>query len=355
VRWCSPLRAGARTSWTTSTALSAGRPPTEDAAGTGAFSIASSSDDGVTLEANRITTAASRHRSGRRQAVRPLRTRGRHDAGPGRLPVGGRPETAEFLSGRSRSTSARSSVLRLLADAQLRRPPFARLRSGARSTWPSTGGHRSAGPQGSRRRGGRPGLARYWARDPRAARAAFNPAEACVLLRAARLGPIEFTCLVPRTSRSSSAWRCSCSKQLGEIGRPHAAGVAAVRLVNQRIVSGQFDADMDLDSRRALRHGLPPLLALGGRGEALELLGLSKCPRDEALDSALDSVSEGNSARPSGGSKQRCATIRRRSSSPGTRRCSCEPPLHRAGDGAGRDAIYVLSRWLLRQPGSAAR
>jgi len=71
-RWCSALRAGARTSWTTSTALSAGRPPTGRRGWERARSP--SPPRRTTRDARGqpvLLRRASRHRSGRRQAVRP--------------------------------------------------------------------------------------------------------------------------------------------------------------------------------------------------------------------------------------------------------------------------------------------
>jgi len=328
--------------------------------GTGAFSIASSSDDGVTLEANRYYYGGPPAID--RVVVKPfdaLRTawagmmRGQVDF---LWEVG--PETAEFLSGRS-TVDVRSFLGFYAYSLMLNsaRPPFRKAE--VRRAFDMAVDRAVIVQQALKGRGvaaDGPVWPRYWARDPRAPAAAFNPAEAGVLLRAARQGPIEFTCLVPANFSILERMALLVQQQLGEIGVRMRLESLPSDVVNQRIVSGQFDAVMISILGGPYATVFHRFWHSAGEAKRWNFWGYRNARVDEALDSALDSVSErefGEAIRRFEAAvrddppavflawNQTVQAVSRRFIVP--------------ADGAGRDAIYVLSRWLLRQPGSAAR
>jgi len=328
--------------------------------GTGAFTITSSSADGVTLDANRHYYAGPAAID--RVVIRPfdaLRTawagmmRGQVDF---LWEVG--PETAEFLSDRA-AVEVRS-FLGFYAYALMfnsARPPF--RAAGVRRAVTMAVDREAIVQQALKGRGvvaDGPVWPRYWARDPRAPASAYNPAEAGVLLRAARQGPVEFTCLVPANFSILERMALLLQQQLGEINVRMRLESLPPDAFNQRIVSGQFDAVV--------------LSILGGpyatvfhrfwhspdEARRWNFWGYRNARVDEALDAALEAS----------GDQAFSDAVRRfeaavRDDPPAVflawnqtvqavSRRFVVPP-----ESAGRDAIYALNRWLLRQPGSAAR
>jgi len=328
--------------------------------GTGAFSIASSSDDGVTLEANRYYYGGPPAID--RVVVKPfdaLRTawagmmRGQVDF---LWEVG--PETSEFLSGRS-TVDVRSFLGFYAYSLMLNsaRPPFRKAE--VRRAFDMAVDRAVIVQQALKGRGvaaDGPVWPRYWARDPRAPAAAFNPAES--RRPAARRTPGTNRVHVPRArelldprahgaARAAAAWRDR---------RPHAAGVAAVRRSQPAHRLGPVRRGDDLDSRRALRHGLPPFLALGGRDEALELLGLPQRPRGRGarLGARLrqrQRIRRGHPEVRSGGARRSAGGLPRLEPDG----AGCEPPLRRAG-GRRRPRRDLRAQPLVAAPArSAAR
>jgi len=191
------------------------------------------------------------------------------------------PETSEFLSGRS-TVDVRSFLGFYAYSLMLNsaRPPFRKAE--VRRAFDMAVDRAVIVQQALKGRGvaaDGPVWPRYWARDPRAPAAAFNPAEAGVLLR--RRTPGTNRVHVPRAANFSILERMALlvQQQLGEIGVRMRLESLAVRRSQPAHRLGPVRRGDDLDSRRALRHGLPPFLALGGRDEALELLGLPQRPR----------------------------------------------------------------------------
>ena len=193
-------------------------------------------------------------------------------------------------------------------------------------------GARAAGPQGPRRRGRRPVVAALLgARRPgrgfrrsgacrctarRGARSRGRPGRAPGTL-------LEFTCLVPANFSILERMALLVQRQLGEVDVRMRAGVAAARRFNRRIVSGDFDAVMLSILGGPCATVFHRFVALPRRHRPAGTSGAIATPRvDAALDAALDARRRrGIQRAPSGGSKRRCGTIRRRCSSPGTRRC----------------------------------
>ncbi|MGE5198399.1 MAG: ABC transporter substrate-binding protein, partial [Rhodospirillaceae bacterium] len=214
--------------------------------GTGAFSIASSSAEGVTLEANRHYHAGPPAID--RVVVKPfdaLRTawadmmRGQVDF---LWEVG--PDTAEFLS--DRTAAEVRSFLGYYAYALVlnsAKPPF---RSGEVRQALNMAVDRAAIVQQALKGRGvaadGPVWPRYWARDPRAPSVPLDRARSEALLRAARQGPLEFTCLVPANFSILERTALLMQQQLGEINVRMRLESLPPDDFNQRIVSGRFDA-----------------------------------------------------------------------------------------------------------------
>jgi len=328
--------------------------------GTGPFSIASSSDDGVTLEANRHYHAGPPAID--RVVVKPfdaLRTawvgmmRGQVDF---LWEVG--PETAEFLS--DRTTVDVRSFLGFYAYSLMlnsARPPFRSAE--VRRAFNMAVNRAVIVQQALKGRGVEadgPVWPRYWARDPRARAAVYNPAEAGVLLRAARQGPIEFTCLVPANFSILERMALLVQQQLGEINVRMRLESLPPDAFNRRIVSGQFDAVMISILGGPYATIFHRFWHSPGDTKRWNFWGYRNARVDSALDSVLDAASE----------REFGEAIRRfeaevRDDPPAVflawnqtvqavSRRFVVPP-----DSAGRDAIYALNRWLLRQPGSSAR
>ena len=330
--------------------------------GTGAFSITSSSAEGVTLEANRYYHAGPPVID--RVVVQAVRRAadglGRDDAGPGRLPVGGRPGDGRVPQ---RSHRGRGQVLpRLLClrpDAEFREaavPPRggqASAQHGGRSR-----GDRAAGPQGPRRRGGRPDLAPLLGAGPGAPRRCRSIGRRPRPSSAPRARVRSSSRALCRpTSPSSNAWHCSCSSNWREVNVRMRLESLPPDDFNRRIVSGRVRRGDAVDPRRpvALRYstvsGTPPARRNAGTSGAIATRRV-----DAALDAALDAASD----------REFSDAIRRfeaavRDDPPAvflawnrTVQAVSRRFVVPAGD-AERDAIYMLSRWRLRPPGSAAR
>jgi peptide/nickel transport system substrate-binding protein len=328
--------------------------------GTGAFTIAASSADGVTLEANTHYYAGPPAID--RVVVKPfdaLRTawagmmRGQVDF---LWEVG--PETAEFLS--DRATIEVRSFLGYYAYALMlnsAKPPF-RSTEVRRAVNMSV--DRAAIVQQALKGRGvaadGPVWPRYWARDPRAPAVAFDPAAGAALLSAAREGPIEFTCLVPANFSILERMALLVQQQLGEINVRMRLESLPPDAFNQRIFSGQFDAVMISILGGPYATVFHRFWHSPGGTKRWNFWGYGNPRVDAALDAALEASSEGEFSE----------AIRRfeaavRDDPPAVflawnqtvqalSRRFVVPP-----DSAGRDAIYVINRWLLRQPGGAAR
>jgi peptide/nickel transport system substrate-binding protein len=328
--------------------------------GTGAFSISSSSADGVVLEANR-------HYYGGvpaidRVVVKPfdaLRTawaemlRGEVDF---LWEVG--PDTAEFLSDRA-TVEVRSylsfyayGLMLNSAQPQFHSPDVRRALNMAVD--------RAAIVQQALKGHGVPAdgpvWPRYWARDPQAPPTPFNPAEAAALLRAAHPAPLEFTCLVPANFSILERMALLAQQQLGEINVRMRLESLPPDAFNRRIFSGQYDA--------------AALSILGGPYATIfhrfwHSAGETKrwnfwAYRNAGVDAALDAALEASNEQEFSQAIRRFETALR-----------ADPPaiflawnqIVQASsrrfvvpeDTAERDAMYALHRWLLRQPGSAAR
>ena len=329
--------------------------------GTGAFSIASPSAEGMTLEANRHYHAGPPVID--RVVVKPfaaLRTawaemmRGQVDF---LWEVG--PETAEFLSDRTavevRSFLGYYAYALMLNSARL---PFSRAE--VRQALNMAVDREAIVQQALKGRGvaaDGPIWPRYWARDPAAPAMSFDRAEASAVLRGSRRGPVEFTCLVPANFSILERMALLVQQQLGEVNVRMRLESLPPDDFNQRIVSGRFDAVI--------------LPILGGRSPAVfhrfwhsaaggvrrwNYWGYSNGRVDAALDAALDAVSD----------REFSDAIRRFETA-----VRDDPPAvflawNRTvqavsrrfvvpADDAERDAIYLLNRFQLRPPGGTAR
>ncbi len=328
--------------------------------GTGAFSIASSSAEGVTLEANRHYHAGPPVID--RVVVKPfdaLRTawadmmRGEVDF---LWEVG--PETAEFLSDRTavevRSFLGYYAYALMLNSA---RPPFRRAE--VRQALNVAVDRAAIVQQALKGRGvaaDGPIWPRYWARDPGAPAMPFDRAEALALLRTSRPGPVEFTCLVPANFSVLERMALLVQQQLAEINVRMRLESLPPDDFNRRILSGRFDAVM-----LSILGGPSPTVFhrfwhSAGEVRRWNFWGYSNGRVDAALDAALDAASD----------REFSDAIRRfetavRDDPPAvflawnrTVQAVSRRFVVPAGD-AERDAIYMLNRWQLRPPGGAAR
>ncbi len=327
--------------------------------GTGAFSITSSTPDAITLEANR------HHYSGPpaidRVVVKPfdaLRTawaemmRGRVDF---LWEVG--PDTAEFLSDRTtvevRSFPGYYAYALMLNSA---RPVF--RPSGVRQALNLAVDRPALVQQGLRGRGvaaDGPVWPNYWAHDRRAAPIPFDPGEAARRLRAAWPRPIEFTCLVPANFSILERMALLVQRQLGDLDIRVRLESLPPDAFNRRLSSGDFDAAIISVLGGPSATVFHRLWHSPGDTPRWNFWGYRNAPVDAALDAALDAADD----------EQFRAAIRRFEAA-----VREDPPavflawnetvqaVSRRfvvpADGAGRDAMYVLNRWQLRPPGSAA-
>ncbi|MCU0250614.1 MAG: ABC transporter substrate-binding protein [Vicinamibacterales bacterium] len=328
--------------------------------GTGAFAITSSSDEEVRLEANRHYHAGPLAID--RVVVRPFDTLRTAWAGMMRgqvdflWEVG--PESAEFLSDRAavevRSFLGFYAYALMLNSA---RPPFASPE--VRRAFDMAVNRAAIVQQALRGRGvaaDGPVWPNYWARDPRAPAAAFDPAEASALLRAARRGPVEFTCLVPANFSILERMALLVQQQLSEINVRMRLELLPLDAFNRRILSGQFDAAMISILGGPYATIFHRFWHSAGETKRWNFWGYRNARVDEALDSALEAASE----------REFREAIRRfevavRDDPPAVFLAwnqTVQAVSRRyvvPAEGAGRDAVYVLNRWQLRQPGSAAR
>jgi peptide/nickel transport system substrate-binding protein len=328
--------------------------------GTGAFSITSSSAEGVSLEANRYYHAGPPAID--RVVVKPFDTLRTAWAGMMRgqvdflWEVG--PESAEFLSDRN-AVEVRS-FLGFYAYAMMlnsARPPFRSPE--VRRAFDMAVNRAVIVQQALKGRGvaaDGPVWPNYWARDPRAPAAAFDPAEAGALLRAARQGPIEFTCLVPANFSILERMALLVQQQLGEINVRMRLESLPPDAFNRRIFSGQFDAVMISILGGPYATIFHRFWHSAGETQRWNFWGYRNARVDEALDSALEAGNEREF-----GEAIRRFEVAVRDDPPAvflawnqtvqavSRRFAVP------AEGDGRDAIYVLNRWRLRQPGSAAQ
>jgi peptide/nickel transport system substrate-binding protein len=324
--------------------------------GTGPFSIVSSSADEIALEANRDYYLGAPAID--RVAIRPydaLRTawadmmRGRVDF---LWEVG--PDTAEFL--RDQSSLEVRSFLGYYAYAVMlnsRRPMFGT--PAVRRALNLAIDRAALVQQGLKGRGvaaDGPVWPRYWARDQGARAMPYDPAGAAALLRAGQGKAIEFTCLVPANFSILERLALLVQRQLGDVDVRVRLESLPPDAFNRRIFSGDFDAAI--------------LSFLGGPSATVyhrfwhspaesprwNFWGYRNALVDASLDNALAASDEA----------QFSDAIHRFEAA-----VHDDPPaiflawnqtvqavsrryLVPAGND-GRDAIYVLSRWLLRQPG----
>jgi peptide/nickel transport system substrate-binding protein len=328
--------------------------------GTGAFAITSSTPDAITLEANR------HHYSGPpafdRVIVKPfdaLRTawaemmRGRVDF---LWEVG--PDTAEFLSDRTtvevRSFPGYYAYALMLNSA---RPVF--RPSAVRQALNLAVDRPALVQQGLRGRGNAadgPVWPNHWAHDRSAPAARFDPGGAAALLRAAGPGPIEFTCLVPANFSILERMALLVQRQLGDLDIRVRLESLPPDAFNRRIFAGDFDAVLISVLGGPSATVFHRLWHSPGETPRWNFWGYRNTRVDEALDAALDATDDGQFVEAIGRFE---AAVRE------------DPPavflawnetvqavsrrFEVPEDSAGRDAMYVLGRWRIRPPGSAAQ
>jgi peptide/nickel transport system substrate-binding protein len=327
--------------------------------GTGPFSIVSSSADEIALQANRNYYLGPPVID--RVVVRPydaLRTawaemmRGRVDF---LWEVG--PDTAEFL--RDQSTIEVRSFLSYYA--------YAVMLNSARPTFKEPAVRRALNlaidratlvQQGLKGRGvpaDGPVWPRYWARNRGAPAIPYNPGAAAALLQAGHAGPIEFTCLVPANFSILERLALLVQRQLSDVDVRVRLESLPPDAFTRRIISGDFDA---------------VLLPLLGGPQAAVYHRFWHSPTDSlrwnfwgyrnaVVDAALDTALEAPDERHFSDAIQRFeAAVRddppaiflawNQTVQAVSRRFSVP------AENDGRDAIHVLGRWLLRQPGGGA-
>jgi peptide/nickel transport system substrate-binding protein len=327
--------------------------------GTGPFSIVSSSADEIALEANRNYYFGAPAID--RIVVRPydaLRTawadmmRGRVDF---LWEVG--PDTAEFL--RDQSTIDVRSFLSYYAYAVMlnsARPAF--REPAVRRALNLAIDRATLVQQGLKGRGvaaDGPVWPRYWARDRSALPMVYDPGAAAALLQARPGGPIEFTCLVPANFSILERLALLVQRQLGDVGVRVRLESLPPDAFNTRIMSGNFDAAI--------------LSFLGGPSATVyhrfwhspadsprwNFWGYRNALVDASLDAALEAADDGQFADAIHRFEaavhddppaiflawnETVQAVSRRFSVPAANE--------------GRDAIWVLRGWLLRQPGGGA-
>jgi peptide/nickel transport system substrate-binding protein len=330
--------------------------------GTGAFAIASSTPDAIVLEANRS------HYLGPpaidRVVVKPfdaLRTawaemmRGEVDF---LWEVG--PDTAEFLSDR-RTVEVRS-FLGYYAYALMLNSGRPMLRPSAVRRALSMAVDRPALVQQGLRGHGvvadGPVWPRYWARDPGAKRAVFDPGGTQSMLRAAGVRDLAFTCLVPANFAILERMALLVQRQLGDLGIRVRLESLPADAFNRRITAGEFDAALIPVLGGPTPTVFHRLWHSPGASTRWNFWGYRNAEVDAALDAALDATLD------AAGGRQFSAAIARFEAA-----MRDDPPavflawnqtvqavsrrFALPSDGDGRDAIYVVNRWLLRPPGGA--
>jgi len=327
--------------------------------GTGAFAIASSSPDAIVLEANRYYHGGVPAID--RVVVKPydaLRTawadmlRGQVDF---LWEVG--PDTAEFLA--DRPTVEARTFLGFYVHAMTlnaAKAPFDR-REIRRAV--NLAVDRAAIVQQALKGRGvaadGPVWPRHWARDPGTPGLPFDPSAAEALLRASQRGPIAFTCLVPANFSLLERMALLVQQQLAEIGVRMSLQSLPPDVFNQRIVSGQFDAALLSILGGPSAAGFYRFWHSAGDRRRWNFWGYRNARVDAALDAARDAASDGEF---SDAIRKFEAAVR---DDPPAVFLAWNQTVQAVSrrfavpaDHAGRDAIYVLDRWRLRQPGSAA-
>jgi peptide/nickel transport system substrate-binding protein len=200
----------------------------------------------------------------------------------------------------------------------------------------------------------------YWARDAAAKPVAFDPAAAEALLHAAGADALEFTCLVPENFSILERMALVVQRQFGDVGvRMRLESLPPVAFT-RRILSGNFDAALISIVGGPSATVYHRFWHSPGATPRWNFWGYRNADVDAALDAALEA--------PAGeaGDEQFRAAIARfeaavRSDPPAvflawnqtvqavSRRFALPP------DSNGRDAIYVLNHWRLRQPGADGR
>ncbi len=270
------------------------------------------------------------------------------------------PDTAEFLSDRAtvevRSFPGHYAYALMLNSA---RPVF--RPSGVRRALNLAVDRPALVQQGLRGRGlaaDGPVWPNYWAHD--AARGA-DPDSTLARLAPRASGGLaarrsQFTCLVPANFAILERMALLVQRQLGDLDIRVRLESLPPDAFNRRLVLGRLRRGDHLGPGRAVGHGVPPPVALSGRHAAVELLGLQERPgRCRARRRARRAPTTRSSARRSGASRRRsrddppAVFLAWNETVQAVSRRFVVP-----ADSAGRDAAYVLNRWLLRPPGSAA-
>jgi len=327
--------------------------------GTGPFSITSSSNDAIALDANRDYHAGTPAID--RVVVKPfdaLRTawaemmRGQVDF---LWEVG--PDTAEFLSDRS-TLEVRSFVGYYVNALVLNsaRPPF--RNAAVRRALNVAVDRRALVLRGLRGHGvpaDGPVWPRFWARSPAEEPVTFDPAGAEALLRASGRKPIEFTCLVPANYSILERTALLLQQQLGAIGVRVRLESLPPDVFTQRIMSGQFDAAVNSILSGPSATVFHRFWHSADKTRRWNFWGYRNAAVDAALDAALAAASDGEFSE---AIRQFEAAAR---DDPPAIFLAWNETVQAVSrrfvvpaDGAGRDAIYVLNRWLLRKPGSPA-
>ena len=325
--------------------------------GTGPFAIVSSSPDAIVLEANRNYYGGAPAID--RVVIRPFDALRKAWAGMMRgevdflWEVG--PDTAEFLN--DPAAFEVRSFLGYYASALMlnsAKPPFRRAE--VRRAFNLAVDREAIVQQALKGHGlaaDGPIWPRYWARDPRAAAVPFDPAGAEALLRDARQGPIEFTCIVPANFSILERTALIVQQQLGAIGVRMQLASLPPDAFNQRIVSGHFDAAVLSVLGGPSATVFHRLWHSAGETARWNFWGYRNARVDAALDEARNAASD----------EEFSGAIRRFEAA-----ARDDPPaiflawnqtvqaVSRRfvvpGDQAGRDAIYALDRW---RPSHSAR
>ncbi len=332
--------------------------------GTGPFAIVSSSPDAIVLEAN-----GSYHGGAPaidRVVIRPFDALRKAWSGMMRgevdflWEVG--PDTAEFLS--DQSTVAVRSYLSYYAYAVMlnsARPAF--RRSEVRRALNLAVDRPTIVRQGLRTRGlpaDGPVWPRYWARDTAARPAAFDPAGAEALLHAAGAEALEFTCLVPADFSILERMALVVQRQFADVGVRMRLESLPPDAFELRILSGDFDAVLISVVSGPSATVYHRLWHSPGETPRWNFWGYRNAGVDAALDAALAAPAGGPGEAAFGAAMARFEAAVRddppavflawsQAVQAVSRRFALPP------DSDGRDAIYVVNRWLLRRPGADGR